>query len=103
MMQWSMRTTAYAERLLSGLDKVNWPESLKLMQRNWIGKSTGASINFEIADHDMQLEIFTTRPDTIFGATFMVIAPQHPLAEIISSRLILFLKKNYQFGFLITY
>lgn len=86
MMQWSMRTTAYAERLLSGLDKVNWPESLKLMQRNWIGKSTGASINFEIADHDMQLEIFTTRPDTIFGATFMVIAPQHPLAEKISSR-----------------
>ena len=85
MVQWSMRTTAYAERLLSGLEKVNWPESLKLMQRNWIGRSEGALINFRIDNSDASLEIFTTRPDTIFGSTFMVLAPQHPIIEKITS------------------
>jgi leucyl-tRNA synthetase len=79
MNQWYLRTTAYAPRLLEGLDQLDWPESLKIMQRNWIGKSEGASINFSIQGHDQQIEIFTTRPDTIFGATFMVLAPEHEL------------------------
>ncbi len=77
MRQWVQRMTAYAERLRTGLDTLDWPEPLKEMQRNWIGKSEGAKIFFEIEDHPEKLEIFTTRPDTIFGATFMVIAPEH--------------------------
>ncbi len=84
MMEWSMRTTAYAERLLSGLDEVNWPESLKMMQRNWIGKSKGALIDFKISNSSAELKIFTTRPDTIFGVTFMVLAPEHPLVDKIT-------------------
>ncbi len=81
--QWFLRTTAFAERLLGDLDDLNWPESMKEMQRNWIGKSYGASIHFDIIGHDKQFEIFTTRADTIFGATFMVLAPEHELvAEI---------------------
>jgi leucyl-tRNA synthetase len=86
MMQWSMRITAYAERLLQGLDTIDWPEPLKEMQRNWIGKSTGASVRFPIekSAHTIQLsnhfiEVFTTRVDTIFGVTFLVIAPEHEL------------------------
>ncbi|MDB5108980.1 MAG: leucine--tRNA ligase, partial [Mucilaginibacter sp.] len=86
MMQWSMRITAYAERLLQGLDTIDWPEPLKEMQRNWIGKSTGASVKFPIEKptHNSQLtthniEVFTTRVDTIFGVTFLVIAPEHEL------------------------
>jgi leucyl-tRNA synthetase len=86
MMQWSMRITAYAERLLQGLDTIDWPEPLKEMQRNWIGKSTGASVRFPIdkTTHLSQLtthyiEVFTTRVDTIFGVTFLVIAPEHEL------------------------
>ncbi len=79
MMQWSMRTTAFAERLLNGLNHVDWSESLKIMQRNWIGRSEGARVFFGLKGRTDSLEIFTTRPDTIFGATFMVLAPEHPL------------------------
>ena len=83
MMQWSMRTTAYAPRLLKGLENVEWPESLKTMQSNWIGQSEGARIFFKILDHAENLEIFTTRPDTIFGVTFMVVAPENPILRSI--------------------
>ncbi|MDX2135613.1 MAG: leucine--tRNA ligase [Saprospiraceae bacterium] len=81
MLQWSMRITAYAERLLHGLDTVDFPEALKQMQRNWIGRSEGAQLFFELERHADRLEIYTTRPDTIFGATFMVLAPEHDLVE----------------------
>ncbi len=77
MKQWSLRVTAYVERLLEGLDKVDWSDALKDMQRNWIGKSTGASVDFKLENHEESIEVFTTRPDTLFGATFMVIAPEH--------------------------
>lgn len=79
MKQWSLRITAYAQRLLDGLDTVNWPDSLKEMQRNWIGRSEGAAINFHLKGSEKTLEVFTTRPDTIFGATFMVLAPEHEM------------------------
>jgi leucyl-tRNA synthetase len=86
MMQWSMRITAYAERLLQGLDSIDWPEPLKEMQRNWIGKSTGASVKFPIehlsptlSKGEGVIEVFTTRVDTIFGVSFVVIAPEHEL------------------------
>ena len=77
MKQWLLRVTAYAQRMLDGLEKLEWSESLKEIQRNWIGKSTGAQVFFDIEGSDRKLEIFTTRPDTIFGVTFMVIAPEH--------------------------
>ncbi len=79
MMQWSLRITAYAERLLNDLDTLQWSDALKAMQRNWIGKSEGAQMFFDIVGHDKQVEIFTTRPDTIFGATYIVLAPEHEL------------------------
>lgn len=92
MMQWSMRITAYAERLLQGLDTIDWPEPLKEMQRNWIGKSVGASVKFPINKdtHHSQLttdhiEVFTTRVDTIFGVTFLVIAPEHELVSALTT------------------
>ncbi len=85
MMQWSLRISAYADRLLQDLDDLDWSESIKEIQRNWIGKSVGASIHFDIQDSEHQLEVFTTRPDTIFGATFMVIAPEHELTLKICS------------------
>ena len=85
MLQWSLRTTAYAERLLTDLENLDWSEALKSMQRNWIGRSEGASIFFEISDSQAVLEIFTTRPDTIFGVTFMVVAPEHPLLSQITT------------------
>jgi leucyl-tRNA synthetase len=75
--QWMMRITSYADRLLADLDRLDWPESLKLMQRNWIGRSTGARIGFSVGDEIV--EVFTTRPDTLFGATYLVLAPEHPL------------------------
>jgi len=81
MQQWSLRVSAYAERLLSGLDKVDWTDSLKDMQRNWIGKSQGGQMFFAVAGKDLQIEIFTTRPDTIYGATFMVLAPESELVS----------------------
>ncbi len=77
MKQWSLRVTAYAERMLVGMEKLEWSESLKEIQRNWIGRSLGAQMFFNIAGSEKQLEIFTTRPDTVFGVTFMVIAPEH--------------------------
>ena len=104
MRQWMLRITAYAERLLGDLDLLAWPESLKEMQRNWIGKSTGAEIDFEVvppeheqtsagardraedaqADDELVITVFTTRPDTLFGATYMVLAPEHPLVDRIT-------------------
>ncbi len=86
MRQWILRITAYAERLLEDLDGLDWPESIKEMQRNWIGKSVGAEIDFAIDGHKEKIKIFTTRPDTLFGATFFVLAPEHPaVAEITST------------------
>ena len=84
MKQWSMRIGAYAERLLKGLEKIDWPESLKEMQRNWIGKSIGAKVLFQIEGHEKKIEVFTTRPDTIFGVTFMVLAPEIDLVQEIT-------------------
>ena len=77
MKQWLLRVTAYAQRMLDGLEKLEWSESLKEIQRNWIGRSVGAQVFFDVAGMDRKLEIFTTRPDTIYGVTFMVIAPEH--------------------------
>lgn len=85
MKQWMLKITAYAERLLQDLDKVDWPERTKEGQRNWIGKSSGAKVKFQIDGHDKTLEVFTTRPDTLFGATFMVLAPEHPFVREIAS------------------
>ncbi len=81
--QWKMRITAYADRLADDLDRVDWPEKVKTMQRNWIGRSQGARISFPVVGHKQRIEVFTTRPDTLFGATFMVLAPEHPLLESI--------------------
>jgi leucyl-tRNA synthetase len=89
MRQWMLRITAYAERLIKDLELLDWPDSLKEMQRNWIGKSVGAEVDFEIApaphfeagDEDMAITVFTTRPDTLYGATYMVLAPEHELVE----------------------
>jgi leucyl-tRNA synthetase len=101
MRQWMLRITAYAERLLADLDEVDWPESIKEMQRNWIGKSAGAYIDFEILDFGFsnderteqfkvqspksKIRVFTTRPDTLFGATYCILAPEHPLVEAITT------------------
>lgn len=85
MRQWSLRTTAYAERLLKGLDSLDWSDSIKEIQRNWIGKSNGASVVFAVDGHDATIEVFTTRPDTIFGVSFMVLAPEHELVSNITT------------------
>ncbi len=85
MLQWSLRITAYAERLLNDLDTLDWSDAMKAMQRNWIGKSEGATVYFEVEGQATPLEIFTTRPDTIFGATFMVLAPEHPLVKSVTT------------------
>ena len=85
MRQWSMRISAYAERLLSGLDNIDFSDSLKEQQRNWIGKSKGASVKFQLDGHDDVVEVFTTRPDTIFGVSFMVLAPEHELVGQITT------------------
>jgi len=86
MRQWMLRITAYAERLLNELDKLDWPEGIKLLQRNWIGLSEGALIKFQISNFESQIiEVFTTRPDTLYGATYMVIAPEHSLVDLIVS------------------
>ena len=81
MSQWMLRITAYAERLLADLDKLNWPDKVKAMQRNWIGRSEGTRVFFTEAASGERIEVFTTRPDTLFGATFMVLAPEHHLAD----------------------
>jgi leucyl-tRNA synthetase len=85
MRQWMLRITAYAERLLQGLDTIDWSHSLKEMQRNWIGRSDGAEVEFQIADCDLRIVVFTTRPDTLFGATYMVLAPEHKLVDPITT------------------
>lgn len=81
MKQWFFKITAYADELLDSIDEVEWPDKIKTMQKNWIGRSEGAKIDFEIKDHDEKITVFTTRPDTIFGATFLVLAPEHPLLK----------------------
>ena len=86
MTQWSMRISAYAERLLQGLEHIDWSESIKESQRNWIGKSVGAMVTFNIKEHQTGIEVFTTRPDTIFGVTFMTLAPEHDLVAKITTR-----------------
>jgi leucyl-tRNA synthetase len=85
MTQWSMRISAYAERLLQGLNDIDWSESIKESQRNWIGKSVGATVKFQISGSKFQVEVFTTRPDTIFGVTFMTLAPEHELVAQITT------------------
>lgn len=81
--QWMMRITAYADRLAADLDAVDWPEAIKLQQRNWIGRSEGARVDFAVPGADRPITVFTTRPDTLFGATYMVLAPEHELVDAI--------------------
>ncbi len=85
MRQWMLKITAYAERLLADLEEVDWSDSIKEMQRNWIGKSEGAEVKFEIRHPKAEITVFTTRPDTLFGATYMVLAPEHPLVDSITT------------------
>jgi leucyl-tRNA synthetase len=95
MRQWVLRITAYADRLLDDLETLEWPEHLKEMQRNWIGKSNGAMMTFKVDQSDQAFDIFTTRPDTIYGATYCVLAPEHPLVLRITSEDELFSVKTY--------
>ncbi len=81
MKQWSLRITAYADRLISGLETVDWPDSIKETQKNWIGKSKGATVKFDLENSQQYIEVFTTRPDTIFGVNFIVLAPEHHLVS----------------------
>src|SRR5262249_30998771 len=84
--QWLLRITAYADRLLEELDQVDWPESIKKLQRDWIGRSEGAEVDFALAEAPAEkIRVFTTRPDTLFGATYMVLAPEHPLVDRITT------------------
>lgn len=85
MKQWMLRITAYADRLIDDLDEVDWPENIKDMQRNWIGRSEGAEVTFGIEGHDETFTVFTTRPDTLFGATYAVLAPEHPFVDKITT------------------
>jgi leucyl-tRNA synthetase len=85
MRQWMLKITAYADRLLDDLEELDWDESIKEMQRNWIGRSEGAEVRFAIEDHTEELEVFTTRPDTLFGATYCVLAPEHPYVDKITT------------------
>jgi leucyl-tRNA synthetase len=85
MRQWMLRITAYAQRLIDELDGLDWPDSIKALQRNWIGRSEGAQVTFQVANGEQTITVFTTRPDTLFGATYMVLAPEHPLVEAIAA------------------
>ena len=85
MYQWCLRVSAYAQRLLDGLERIDWTDSLKETQRNWIGRSEGAEMRFPIAGSDVELEIFTTRADTVFGVTFMVMAPESAYVDMITT------------------
>ena len=85
MKQWSLRITAYADRLISGLDTVDWSDSIKEIQKNWIGKSKGVSVSFQLENSEYKIEVFTTRPDTIFGVNFIVLAPEHELVNTITT------------------
>ena len=93
--QWVLKITAYADRLLADLEELEWPENVKQMQRNWIGRSEGIEIDFELRCHDKTLRVYTTRPDTLFGATYLVISPEHPLAEKLATAKQLVEVKNY--------
>ena len=86
MRQWMLRITKYAERLLDDLVEVDWSESIKKLQKDWIGKSIGADVDFKVDGFDENIRVFTTRPDTLFGATYMVMAPEHPLVDKIASK-----------------
>ena len=83
--QWMLRITKYAQRLIDELDTLDWPEGIKLLQKNWIGRSEGASVKFQISNFNSEVEVFTTRPDTLFGATYMVLAPEHPFVPVITT------------------
>ncbi|MBP5115032.1 leucyl-tRNA synthetase [Pseudomonas protegens] len=96
MKQWMLRISAYADRLLEGLDSLDWPEALKDMQRNWIGKSQGAEIDFQVRDSQTAIKVFTTRPDTLYGATFLVLAPEHDAVEAITSAPLKLAVANYR-------
>jgi leucyl-tRNA synthetase len=85
MRQWMLRITAFAERLIDGLDGLDWPDSIKLLQKNWIGRSEGALVEFSISNSPFEISVFTTRPDTLFGATYMVLSPEHPLVPQITT------------------
>ena len=85
MKQWMLKITAYAERLLSDLDELDWPEGIKAMQREWIGRSEGADVEFALKDSDASFTVFTTRPDTLFGATYCVLGPEHPLVKTVTT------------------
>jgi leucyl-tRNA synthetase len=85
MRQWMLRITAYGDRLIQDLETINWPESLKEMQRNWIGRSEGAEVHFQLADRTEKITVFTTRPDTLYGATYMVLSPEHRLVNEITT------------------
>jgi leucyl-tRNA synthetase len=93
--QWVLKITAYADRLLADLDELNWPENVKQMQRNWIGRSEGVNIDFALRCHNCSLRVYTTRPDTLFGATYLVISPEHPLAEKLATAQQLVEVKSY--------
>lgn len=86
--QWMLKITAYADRLLSGLDKLDWPASIKTLQKNWIGRSEGADVDFGIGGSDEKIRVYTTRPDTLFGATYMVLAPEHELVQKLADQII---------------
>ena len=83
--QWMLKITAYAERLLNDLDKLDWPEKVKKMQTDWIGKSYGAEVDFPVEGRDEKITVYTTRPDTLHGATFMVLAPEHAMAKSLAT------------------
>jgi len=85
MRQWMLRITKYAERLIDDLSEVDWPESIKKLQKDWVGKSIGAEVCFKVDGHDEEIWVFTTRPDTLFGATYMVMAPEHPLVDVLTT------------------
>jgi leucyl-tRNA synthetase len=93
--QWVLKITAYADRLLADLEDLEWPDNVKQMQRNWIGRSEGVNIDFELRCHNQKLRVYTTRPDTLFGATYLVISPEHPLAEKLATAQQLVEVKNY--------
>jgi leucyl-tRNA synthetase len=96
MRQWMLRITAYAERLLEDLERIDWTESLKEMQRNWIGRSEGAEVTFQISNSESEIIVFTTRPDTLFGATYMVLAPEHRLVDEVTTEEQLTAVENYR-------
>ncbi|MBW0972459.1 class I tRNA ligase family protein, partial [Pseudomonas aeruginosa] len=85
MKQWVLKITEYADQLLADLDDLDWPESLKDMQRNWIGRSEGAKVSFDVDNSEGKVEVFTTRPDTIYGASFLVLSPEHALVNSITT------------------